>query len=220
MARDDGGETPHPAGDAAGGETPRPGGDATGGEASRPAGDAAGGGARDAAGGRGRGPVTVIVDGANVVGSRPDGWWRDRAGAAVRLYDNLARLAARGAPGLPAEDLSLVLVLEGAAKAAMRRIGAEREGDREDRGDGEGGADRAGPSGREGGGDRAGQGDGEGRGYVRVVAAPGSGDDEIVRLAEGLPGPRIVVTADRELRRRVAAAGAEAVGPSWLFDLL
>jgi len=21
----------------------------------------------------------VIVDGANVVGSRPDGWWRDRA---------------------------------------------------------------------------------------------------------------------------------------------
>ncbi|NEC23289.1 NTP pyrophosphohydrolase, partial [Streptomyces parvus] len=29
--------------------------------------------------------VLVIVDGANVVGSVPDGWWRDRHGAAVRL---------------------------------------------------------------------------------------------------------------------------------------
>ena len=43
--------------------------------------------------------VTVIVDGANVVGSRPDGWWRDRAGAAVRLHDELAKLAVRGAAG-------------------------------------------------------------------------------------------------------------------------
>jgi hypothetical protein len=164
MARDDGGESPRPASDAAGGE------------------------ARNPAGG----PVTIIVDGANVVGSRPDGWWRDRAGAAVRLYDDLAQLAAHGAPSLAAGDLSVVLVLEGAAKAAMRRI------------DGEG----------------RGEGDGEGRGNMRVVAAPGSGDDEIVRLAGSLPGRRIVVTADRELRRRVAATGAEAVGPSWLFDLL
>src|ERR1700761_4688285 len=43
--------------------------------------------------------VTIIVDGANVVGSRPDGWWRDRAGAAGRLHDNPARLAERGRPG-------------------------------------------------------------------------------------------------------------------------
>ena len=28
-------------------------------------------------------PLTIIVDGANVVGSRPDGWWKDRAGAAI-----------------------------------------------------------------------------------------------------------------------------------------
>src|SRR5215204_67829 len=27
----------------------------------------------------------LIVDGNNVMGSRPDGWWRDRAGAAARL---------------------------------------------------------------------------------------------------------------------------------------
>ena len=50
--------------------------------------------------------VTIIVDGANVVGSRPDGWWRDRAGAAVRLHDNLAQLAERGHPGLPAAELA------------------------------------------------------------------------------------------------------------------
>jgi hypothetical protein len=27
-------------------------------------------------------PLLVIVDAANVVGSVPDGWWRDRRGAA------------------------------------------------------------------------------------------------------------------------------------------
>ncbi|MGB7817494.1 MAG: hypothetical protein WBL35_01990, partial [Ornithinibacter sp.] len=27
----------------------------------------------------------LVVDGANVVGSRPDGWWRDRPGAAGLL---------------------------------------------------------------------------------------------------------------------------------------
>ena len=33
---------------------------------------------------------SVIVDGNNVMGSRPDGWWRDRAGAARRLVEQLA----------------------------------------------------------------------------------------------------------------------------------
>ena len=50
--------------------------------------------------------LTLIVDGANVVGSRPDGWWRDRAGAAIRLYDELAGLAERGAAGIPAAQLA------------------------------------------------------------------------------------------------------------------
>lgn len=36
----------------------------------------------------------VIVDGNNVIGSRPDGWWRDRAGAARRLIGALQQLAA------------------------------------------------------------------------------------------------------------------------------
>jgi 8-oxo-dGTP diphosphatase len=38
----------------------------------------------------------LVVDAANVVGSRPDGWWRDRAAATGRLRDQLAELAATG----------------------------------------------------------------------------------------------------------------------------
>jgi nicotinic acid mononucleotide adenylyltransferase/predicted RNA-binding protein with PIN domain len=37
----------------------------------------------------------VLVDGNNVVGSRPDGWWRDRPAAARRLVAQLQDLAAR-----------------------------------------------------------------------------------------------------------------------------
>lgn len=59
----------------------------------------------------------VIVDGANVVGSRPDGWWRDRAGAARRLHDQLA------ATGVLDRD-EVVLVLEGDARGG-RRVGHE-----------------------------------------------------------------------------------------------
>jgi hypothetical protein len=62
--------------------------------------------------------VTVlVVDAANVVGSVPDGWWRDRAGATRRLRDGLA---AATVDGLPAAGLSgplqVVLVVEGAAR--------------------------------------------------------------------------------------------------------
>ncbi|MGW7103239.1 NTP pyrophosphohydrolase [Streptomyces sp. NPDC054883] len=49
----------------------------------------------------------LIVDAANVVGSVPDGWWRDRRGAAERLRDRLARREA---------GEEIVLVVEGAAK--------------------------------------------------------------------------------------------------------
>ena len=42
------------------------------------------------------------------VGSRPDGWWRDRAGAAHRLHDQLS------AADLPEDEI--VLVLEGQAR--------------------------------------------------------------------------------------------------------
>ena len=53
----------------------------------------------------------LVVDGANVVGSRPDGWWKDRAGAARRLHERLA------VTDLPFD--TVVLVLEGAAKAGV-----------------------------------------------------------------------------------------------------
>ena len=34
-----------------------------------------------------------LVDGNNVMGSRPDGWWRDRAAAMQRLVDELGGLS-------------------------------------------------------------------------------------------------------------------------------
>ncbi|MET7743229.1 NTP pyrophosphohydrolase [Streptomyces sp. NPDC005385] len=113
----------------------------------------------------------LIVDGANVVGSVPDGWWRDRRGAAGRLRDGLAGLAEAGVPGRPG-PLEIVLVVEGAARGVASVPG------------------------------------------VRVDEAPGSGDDRIVELVAGAPDrPRLVVTADRELRRRVTELGAEVTGP-------
>jgi len=41
-------------------------------------------------------PTTIVVDVANVMGARPDGWWRDRPGAAARLYTEITNLAATG----------------------------------------------------------------------------------------------------------------------------
>lgn len=115
----------------------------------------------------------LIVDGANVVGSRPTGWWRDRAGAAKRLHEAIATT-----------DLgydAVVLVLEGDAKRGQ-------------------------PAGDDG--------------AIFTVHAPGSGDDAIVeqvrtRSRDG--DDVVVVTADRQLRERVAAAGGSSIGPSWLL---
>lgn len=76
---------------------------------------------------------TLVIDGANVVGSRPDGWWRDRAGAAGRLLTQVQQARGR----LPYDRV--VLVLEGAAKSgpgessegAVEVVHAPREGDDE-----------------------------------------------------------------------------------------
>ncbi len=38
--------------------------------------------------------VRYVVDGMNVIGSRPDGWWRDRPGARRTLVRELAGLVA------------------------------------------------------------------------------------------------------------------------------
>lgn len=71
-------------------------------------------------------PVRLIVDVANVMGSRPDGWWRDRAGAATRLLAALPPLVGRdvrGPDGAALRVAELVAVIEGAAKAAARPEG-------------------------------------------------------------------------------------------------
>lgn len=116
----------------------------------------------------------IVVDAANVVGSRPDGWWRDRAGAARRLLAALA--ASAELPG------GVVVVLEGSARAVA----------------------------------------GEGFPGLRVELAEGSGDDAIVDVVAEAVGagsePVTVVTADRGLRGRVEALGAETVGPRWLLE--
>lgn len=154
-------------------------------------------------------PLTIIVDVANVMGSRPDGWWRDRAGAARRLCDELAALASRGVAEFPESARvpalrqwfpEIVAVLEGAAAAAMAPSttdsGAPSAARSEDR--------------------PAAWSDGR----LRAVRASGSGDDEIVRQTAQLAGHRLVVTADRELRARCVTAGASVAGPRWLLDLL
>lgn len=138
----------------------------------------------------GRALPLVVIDAANVVGSVPDGWWRDRAAATRRLRDALRPVASDGllltadgdAPGASprsgrwrhAPPYELVLVVEGAARGVEPVDG------------------------------------------VRVVAADGSGDDAIVELVRRRDPdrPALVVTADRGLRERVAALGADVLGPS------
>ncbi|MCU1485301.1 MAG: hypothetical protein JWN67_2047 [Actinomycetia bacterium] len=52
----------------------------------------------------------LVIDAANVVGSRPDGWWRDRAGAAARF---VAEVRSAGLDG------PVVVVLEGQARRGV-----------------------------------------------------------------------------------------------------
>jgi 8-oxo-dGTP diphosphatase len=136
--------------------------------------------------------LVLVVDGANVVGSRPDGWWRDRAGAAERLRDRIAGLARTG---VSAEQLALheerswfwwprmILVVEGQARGTapvegVEVVAAEHDGD---------------------------------SAIVETVRATRAQrpDDHV-----------LVVTADRGLRARVENEGARVVGPSSLLGLL
>jgi 8-oxo-dGTP diphosphatase len=142
----------------------------------------------------------VVVDVANVMGARADGWWRDRAGAAGRLCLEVKALAGRPDQPVP-EVAAWVLVLEGQARAAVALLADElNELD-------EGLDERyeGGPA------------------LVRLVSAPGSGDDAIVSVvadAAARDETCLVVTADRELRRRCEELNASVVGPGWLLRLL
>lgn len=72
--------------------------------------------------------LVLVVDVANVMGSRPDGWWRDRAGAATRLMAALVPLSL----SLPVEEVEpvdrigrIVAVIEGRSRAAIDPPGIE-----------------------------------------------------------------------------------------------
>jgi 8-oxo-dGTP diphosphatase len=150
----------------------------------------------------------VVVDVANVVGARADGWWRDRAGAALRLCREVIALAQRGDETAGA----WVLVLEGRAREAVTLLEDETSL-----------AEQAVPPGDwiPPEADEAPMADGTAP--VRLVSAPGSGDDAIVGMvAEAVASDEscLVVTADRELRQRCEELNASVVGPGWLLRLL
>lgn len=66
--------------------------------------------------------VLLFVDAANVVGSRPDGWWRDRAGAAAGLVARLSALPGAEVAGARVDEV--VVVLEGKARAGHSPTGS------------------------------------------------------------------------------------------------
>jgi hypothetical protein len=84
--------------------------------------------------------VVLLVDIANVMGSRPDGWWLDRAAAATRLLIALeplngAEITVPTGPGT-VRITEVRAVLEGAAKRAegpeaVSVLRADRDGDSE-----------------------------------------------------------------------------------------
>ena len=117
----------------------------------------------------------LIIDAANVIGSRPTGWWRDRPGAAQRFVEQVRDGVRDGRLEQP-----LVVVVEGQARRGPQEGSAEG---------------------------------------VEIVHATGEGDDTIVSIAEARRDV-VVITADRELVRRVRAVGAEVRGPNWLLDQL
>ena len=132
--------------------------------------------------------ATLIVDAANVMGSRPDGWWRDRAGAAARLLAQLETLAEDGVPaellGLPGHRWwpQIVLVTEGQARRTpavaggrVQVVAADRDGD------------------------------------TQIL-------EEIAARIEGSGARSVtVVTADRELSQRARALGGQLIRPRALL---
>jgi hypothetical protein len=119
----------------------------------------------------------LLVDAANVIGSRPTGWWKDRAGAAERFVGQVRAATASGRVARP-----VTVVLEGKARAGVA------------------------------------EGEGEG---VTVVHAAGSGDDALIDVVAAVSGqPITLVTADRALRQRAEALGAQVAGPGWLLEQL
>ncbi|GAA3530331.1 NUDIX domain-containing protein [Amycolatopsis ultiminotia] len=132
--------------------------------------------------------LVLVVDAANVMGSRPDGWWRDRRGAAERLRDQLSGPAEEGLRDAVTDVGAgpqwrwwprVVLVVEGQARGVssipgVEVVAADTDGDSK---------------------------------IVEVTAkARKRAEDHVV-----------VATADRELRGRVSELGAGLLGPGALL---
>jgi 8-oxo-dGTP diphosphatase len=144
--------------------------------------------------------VHLIVDAANVVGSRPDGWWRDRAGAAARLLDSLQASLADGLPAaLVVDETPHDAPIAGEPTSWWPAIAVVLEGEA-----------------------RSTEWSGDG---VHVVRAPADGDtavvDQVADVLRSAPEARVVVvTADRGLAGRVERLGARVVGPQRLLAAL
>lgn len=193
-------------------------------------------------------PVEIVVDSANVMGSRPDGWWRDRAAAATRLVQALAALpgtvlpAPNGVPapnGAPAPDG--VPAPDGASTSARHHAPAIAApgGTPTDRPP----TDRP-PTDRPVSGRPVPEDTGHGvtalqvervvavvEGQARqippvsgvsLVRATADGDGAVVQACESVlagGGVPVAVTADRGLRARLPA-GTVVAGPRWLLSAL
>jgi len=78
--------------------------------------------------------AVLVVDTANVMGSRNDGWWRDRHGAATRLRDQIDALEGLRLPPFDIAFPELVMIVEGKARDVgdgerVRVISSPGEGD-------------------------------------------------------------------------------------------
>jgi ADP-ribose pyrophosphatase YjhB (NUDIX family) len=78
--------------------------------------------------------TVLVIDTANVMGSRNDGWWRDRHGAAVRLRDQVDGLDGLPLPPFDTAFPDLVMVVEGKAREVedgerVRTVRADHDGD-------------------------------------------------------------------------------------------
>lgn len=135
----------------------------------------------------------IVADVANIVGTKPDGWWKDRAKAARRTIESIAAVAENGVPGsvfgIDADTSwpSLTCVVEGRARDIMREhaplprrvevVAAEGSGD---------------------------------DWVVKVVAAARNANADT---------PILVATSDRELQQRVEEYGAHTIGARAFRDL-
>jgi len=148
---------------------------------------------------------SLLIDTANVLGATANGWWRDRESFTTSLLQRWRGLATHVVSGPPSDDgVGDVPGVPGQpTDIVVTSVTAVLEGKART---------ATAPPG------------------VHVVLAGGSGDDAIVQAVADQPERYwLVVTADRELRQRLADSGGSSVGsrgarvavasPRWLLGL-